>query len=253
MNKLYIVSSGPGGINYLSSDALNAIDDSEVIVSYSKYAKELQELISSKEIYTSGMTHEVDRCKKAVEYALSGKTTSIISNGDANVYAMATLIVEIIDEKELWDDIELISIPGITSFLAAASKAGAPISQDFAVISLSDRLTDIELINKRVKLALEGDFVVGIYNPKSKKRIKPYQNFLDALKAHETRVVIIASNVGREKEKITITDSKSLIEDGIDNPLISMSTLIIVGNSNTKLTKNGLALTPRGYSNKYQL
>eukprot|EP01155_Anaeramoeba_flamelloides_P020876 Anaeramoba_flamelloidesa583123_15.p1 GENE.a583123_15~~a583123_15.p1 ORF type:complete len:262 (-),score=7.21 a583123_15:645-1430(-) len=254
MNRLYIISSGAGGTHYITPDAKAALAECEVVVSYTKYAKELKELIKDKELFTSGMTHEIERCAQAIEYAKSGKTTCIISNGDANVFGMATLIVELMDEKNLWDEIELISLPGVTSFLAAASKVGAPVSQDFAIISLSDRLTDIDLIDKRVKLALECDFVLGIYNPKSKKRIKPYQNFLSRLSEVDERIAIIAQNVGRdEKEKITITTTTDLIEQDIAHPEVGMSTLIIVCNSTSKLTKNGKVLTPRGYLNKYEL
>ncbi len=252
MNKLYIVSSGAGGIHYITPDAKKALDECEVVVSYTKYAKELKELLEGKEIYTSGMTHEIERCNQAIESAKSGKTTCIISNGDANVFGMATLIVELIDEKNLWDEIELISIPGVTSFLAAASKVGAPVSGDFAIISLSDRLTDINLIDKRVKYALECDFVIGIYNPKSKKRIQPYQNFLARLSEVDERIAIIAQNIGRdEKEDITITTTTELIEQDIAHEKVRMNTMIIICNSNTRLTKNGLVLTPRGYLNKY--
>lgn len=253
--KLYIVSSGAGGTNYITPEAREAIKECEVVVSYSKYAKELKTLLEGKELFTSGMTHEIERCNQAIEYANSGKTTCIISNGDANVYGMATLIVELLDTKNLWDEVELISLPGVTSFLAAASKAGAPVSQDFSIISLSDRLTDINLIDKRVQAALACDFVLGIYNPKSKKRIQPYRNFLKALEnGYENRIAIIASNVGRvEKEKITITNAQDLISQDITHPEVTMSTLIIICNSNAKLTKNGKVLTPRGYLNKYEL
>lgn len=253
--RLYIVSSGAGGTSYITPEAKKALQDCDVVVSYTKYARELKELIEGKELFTSGMTHEIERCNQAIEYASQGKTTCIVSNGDTNVYGMATLIVEIMDEKNLWDEVELISLPGVTSFLAAASKAGAPVSQDFSIISLSDRLTDINLIDKRVKAALDCDFVLGIYNPKSKKRILPYQNFLRALEnGYQDRIAIIASNVGREeKEKITITKAQDLIDQDIAHPAVSMSTLIIICNSNSKLTKNGKVLTPRGYLNKYQL
>ncbi len=252
MNRLYIISSGAGGTHYITPDAMSALKECEVVVSYTKYAKELKDLLEDKEVYTSGMTHEIDRCNQAIEYARSGKTTSIISNGDANVFGMATLIVELIDEKNLWNDIELISLPGVTSFLAAASKVGAPVSGDFAIISLSDRLTDINLIDKRVKSALECDFVIGIYNPKSKKRIKPYQNFLARLNEVDERIVIIAQNVGRdEKEKIVISNTTDLIKQDINNEDVGMNTIIIVCNTKTRLTSNGLVLTPRGYLNKY--
>ena len=253
MKKLYIVSSGAGSDTYITTQAINAINDCEVVVSYTKYAKELQNLIQDKQLFTSGMTHEIQRANQAIQFAKDGKTTCIISNGDVNVFGMATLVIELIDEQNLWDEIEVISVPGVTSFLAAASRVGAPISQDFAIISLSDRLTDINMIDKRVKNSLDADFILGIYNPKSQKRIQPYLNFLDALKSTEQKIVIIASNVGREKEKITITTTDDLIKQGLDHENVSMSTLIIVCNSSTRLTKNGKILTPRGYLNKYNM
>ncbi|RXJ54097.1 precorrin-3B C(17)-methyltransferase [Candidatus Marinarcus aquaticus] len=254
MNRLYIVSSGAGGVNYMTPEAYQAIEESSVVVAYSKYARELESILKGKELYTSGMTHEIERCNQAITFAQSGKTTSIISNGDANVFGMATLIVELMDEKNLWDEIELISLPGVTSFLAAASKAGAPVSQDFSIISLSDRLTNIDLIDKRVHLALDCDFVLGIYNPKSKKRIQPYLNFLFRLQEVPERIVIVAQNVGRkEKEEITVTTTTHLIKEGIAYEKVGMNTMIIVCNSSSKLTKNGLVLTPRGYLNKYDM
>jgi len=251
--RLYILSSGAGGSSYITTQALEAIDDSEVIVSYTKYAKELKDLIKDKELFTSGMTHEIERASMAIKYAKEGKTTSIISNGDVNVFGMATLVVELIDEQDLWEDIEVISVPGVTSFLATASRVGAPVSQDFAIISLSDRLTDINMIDKRVNNALDADFVVGIYNPKSKTRIQPYLNFLASLEKISSRIAIIASNVGRESEHINITNTQEIVSQGITHPDISMSTLIMICNSNTILTKNGKVLTPRGYLNKYDI
>jgi precorrin-3B C17-methyltransferase len=251
--KLYIISSGAGSDTYITTQAIEAIEDCEVVVSYTKYAKELNNLIKDKELFTSGMTHEIERANQAIEFAKNGKTTCIISNGDVNVFGMATLIVELIDEQNLWDEVELISVPGVTSFLAAASRVGAPVSQDFAIISLSDRLTDINMIDKRVRNSLDADFILGIYNPKSKKRIQPYLNFLDALKDIDERIAIVASNVGRDKEKINITTTTDLINKGLEHEDVSMSTLIMICNSNTKLTKNGKVLTPRGYLNKYEM
>lgn len=253
MKKLYILSSGAGGTEYITTQALDALDECEVVVSYTKYAKELKELIGEKELYTSGMTHEIDRCQQAIEFAKGGKTTCIISNGDVNVFGMATLIVELVDEQNLWEEIEVISIAGVTSFLATASSVGAPVSQDFAVISLSDRLTDINMIDKRVKNALDADFIIGIYNPKSKTRTQPYLNFLDALNECDEKIAIIASNVGREKESINITTTTDLITQGLEHPDVSMSTLIMICNSNTRLTSNGKVLTPRGYLKKYEM
>lgn len=252
--KLYIVSSGPASQELMTQEALNAIDESNLIVAYTRYAKDLKHLFSDKELITSGMTKEIERCKIAIDRAVGGDTVSLISNGDVNVFAMASLVVELVDELELWDKLEVQSIAGVTSMLSAASKCGAPISQDFAIISLSDRLTDIEVIKKRVVNAIDADFVVGIYNPLSKSRKKPYIMFLEALKnKKESTPVIIASNLTRENEKLTITDVKELIEAGVENPIISMSTLVIVGNDSTRLTKNQKVLTPRGYLKKYNL
>lgn len=246
MNKLYIVSIGAGGTNYITSEAKDAINESKVVVSYSKYARELEELLCGKKLITSGMTHEIQRCNQAVESAKNGRTTSILSNGDSNVFGISSIIVELLEKRDLWNDIELINIPGVTSFLAAASKVGAPISQDFFIISLSNRSTDIKLVDKRVKLALECDVVLGIYNPKSKKRVQPYQNFLKRLKEVDERIVIIARSVGREnKEEITITNSSKLFEDDLIDEKVCMNTLLIVCNSTTKLTQNGLVLTPK--------
>lgn len=254
MNKLYIVSSGSGGSSYITPEAREALTECEIVVSYSKYARELKEFIVGKELFTSGMTHELERCAQAIEYARSGKTTCIISNGDANVYGMASIVVELMNEQNLWNDVELITLPGVTSFLATAAKVGAPISQDFSVISLSDRLNDVNLIDKRINMSLECDFVIGIYNPKSKKRILPYENFLKSLERVDERIVVIAQHVGREtKEKITISTTTDLIQQGIDNPELGMSTLIIVCNTSTRLTKNGKILTPRKYISKYDM
>jgi len=253
MKKLYIVSTGAGGTSYLTRQALDAIAESEVVVGYTKYLKELKEELVGKELFNSGMTKEIARCTQAIDFALEGRTTTIVSNGDVNVYGMATLIVELIDDRNLWEELEVISVPGVTSVFAAASKVGAPLSQDFAVISLSDRLTDPDMINKRIFNAIDADFVTAIYNPKSKKRIQPYLDFLEILGKFEERVVTVAQNVGRdEKELIAVTTSTDLIEQGLDHPDVGMSTLIIVGNSNSKLTKNGKVLTPRGYLKKYE-
>jgi precorrin-3B C17-methyltransferase len=247
--KLYILSSGAGGTKYMTTEALEALEECEAVVGYRNYVKELKELIGDKSIFMSGMTKETTRCQEAINYAKEGKTTCIISNGDVNVFGMATLVTELIDEQKLWDEIEVISVAGVTSFLATASRIGAPISQDFAVISLSDKLTDIDIINKRIRNCFNADMILGIYNPKSKKRLLSYRNFLKALDEGEERIAIIASHVGRDKEKITVTTTTDLIAQDIEHPEVTMSTLIIIGNSQTRLTSNGLVLTPRGYLN----
>ena len=246
MKKLYILSSGAGGTRYMTTEALQALEDCEVVVGYRNYVKELSELIGDKPIFMSGMTKEKQRCQEAINFVKEGKTTCLISNGDVNVFGMATLVVELVDEQKLWDEIEVISVAGVTSFLATASRIGAPVSQDFAVISLSDKSTDKDVIDKRVKNCFDADMILGIYNPKSKKKTLPYQNFLRVLGEGEERIVIIASHVGRDKEKITVTTTADLIAQDIEHPEVTMSTLIIIGNSQTRHTSNGMVLTPRG-------
>ncbi len=254
MGKLQLVSTGAGGSRYLTNEAIVAIQEADLVVGYTKYVKDLKELLDGKELYTSGMTNEIERADYAVEAAKSGKSVVLISNGDANVYAMGSLVVELLDVKGYWDDIEYISLPGITSVLALASEIGAPLSQDFCLISLSDRLTDFDLIQKRVKLSLECDFVIAIYNPKSRSRLEPYRGMLEKLSVVEDeRVVVVARDLGRENQMVKVTTAKELIDAGVQNEEVNMSTTILIGNSTTKLTSNVKVLTPRGYLSKYDL
>ena len=254
MGKLQLVSTGAGGSRYLTNEAIVAIREADLVVGYTKYIKDLKEYLKDKEIYTSGMTKEIERVTYAVESAKDGKDVVLISNGDANVYAMGSLVVELLDVKDYWSDIEYISLAGVTSALALASEVGAPLSQDFCLISLSDRLTDFDLIQKRIKLSLECDFVIAIYNPKSRSRLEPYSGLLEKLSTIEpSRVVVIARDLGREKQFIEVTTVEELISDGVESEKVNMSTTILIGNSTTKLTSNGLVLTPRGYLSKYDL
>jgi precorrin-3B C17-methyltransferase len=254
MGKLKLVSTGAGGSRYLTNEAIEAIREADLIVGYTKYIKDIKELIGDKETYTSGMTKEIERADYAVESAKSGRSVVLISNGDANVYAMGSLVVELLDVKGYWEDIEYTSLAGITSVLALASEVGAPLSQDLCLISLSDRLTDFDLIQKRVKLSLECDFVIAIYNPKSRSRLEPYRGMLEKLSVvADDRVVVIARDLGRESQMVKITTAKELIDAGVENKEVNMSTTILIGNSTTKLTSNGKVLTPRGYLNKYEL
>lgn len=236
--KLFILSLGTGGINYLTKEALVALKESEVVISYSKYAREIEPLLDNKELYSSGMTYEKDRCIQAIQSAKDGKTTAILSNGDANVFGISSVIMQHLDEENLWEDIEVIALAGITSFLALSAKTGAFLS-DIALLNFSTKFNEFASIKKRFEVCMENEFTLGIYNPKSKKKTIVYDYFLKALEKYEERIVIIGSNIGREKEQITITTALKLIQAGNENPLISMATLIIICNSNTTLTKNG--------------
>ena len=254
MGTLTLVSTGAGGTRYLTQEAIQAIQNADLVVGYTKYAKDLKAYIGDKELFTTGMTKEIERVTHAVEEAKKGRDVALISNGDANVYAMGSLVVELLDVKGYWDEIKYVSLPGISSVLALASEVGAPLSQDFCLISLSDRLTDFDLIQKRIALALDADFVMAIYNPKSKSRLEPYRQMLEKLKSiDEHRPVVVARDLGRESQMVKIITAKELIDAGVENEDVNMSTTILIGNSTTKLTSNGKVLTPRGYLNKYDL
>jgi len=254
MSKLTLVSTGAGGSRYLTGEAIDAINEADLIVAYTKYAKDLPELIQDKEVFTTPMTKEIERVQYAIDEAKKGRKVALLSNGDANVYAMGSLVVELLDTLDLWDTIEYVALAGISSVLALASEVGAPLSQDFCLISLSDRLTAAPLIQKRIEFALEADFVISIYNPKSRSRLEPYQGMLNQLASLERdRVVVIARDLGRENQMIKIVTSTQLVEAGVESEDVNMSTTLLIGNSTTKLTKDGRVLTPRGYLNKYDL
>lgn len=254
MGTLTLVSTGAGGSRYLTNEAIEAIENADVIVSYTKYAKDIADIIGEKELFTTPMTKEIERVQYAIDEAKKGRNVALLSNGDANVYAMGSLVVELLDTYNLWEDIHYSALPGISSVLALASEVGAPLSQDFCLISLSDRLTSAELIAKRIKLALEADFVIAIYNPKSRSRLEPYANMLQQLKALEDeRYVAVARDLGRAEQMIKIITTKELVNAGVDNEDVNMSTTLLIGNSTTKMTKKGTLLTPRGYLNKYEL
>ncbi|UTC74657.1 precorrin-3B C(17)-methyltransferase [Treponema sp. OMZ 792] len=240
MSKLFVVGIGPGGPEQMSVQAVEALKESEIIVGYSGYIEYVKPLIEGKEIFQTGMTGEIERCKYAVSKVKEGKTVSIISTGDAGLYGMAGPILE------LAPDLNVEIVPGISAAFAAASRLGAPLMHDTALISLSDRLTDYEIIKKRLELAAEGDFVIALYNPKSKTRtryIEEAVNIILKFRSPKTPAGI-AKNACRNNEEVIVTELQK-----IDYEKIDMFTLIIIGNSNTYI-QNGKMITPRGYEIK---
>ena len=164
--KIYVVGIGPGKKGDMTFRAYEAMGKSDVIVGYKTYTDLVKEYYPDKEIVSSSMMKEVDRCTDVLKMAKDGKNVALISSGDAGVYGMAGIMLEIADDK-----IEVEVIPGVTATNAAAAITGAPIMHDYVTISLSNLLTDWELIKKRLELAAQGDFVVSIYNPKSRGRV----------------------------------------------------------------------------------
>lgn len=241
--KITVVGIGPGGMDDMTPRAKKAIEQAEVVAGYTTYMNLVQSLIQGKETIGTGMMREVERCKQAVEQASQGKNTVMISSGDSGVYGMAGLILEIAntyDEKNR-PTVEIVA--GLSAVNAAAAVLGAPLMHDFAVISLSDRLTDWNLIQKRVDLAAQGDFVIALYNPKSKTRttqIEEVQKILLKYKNPKTPVGIV-QNASRDDEKKILSDLENFTKEEIN-----MFSLVIIGNSKTYI-KNNCMITPRGY------
>ncbi len=241
--KIYVVGLGPGDRKDMTLRCLDALEESEVIIGYSKYIELIQQYYGHKKLVTSPMKKEVDRCIETINTALSdgGKTVALISSGDSGIYGMAGVLLETADKMKFEGEIEI--IPGVTSLCASASILGAPVVHDFAVISLSDLLTPLSLIEKRLRLAGEGDFVIGIYNPKSKKRTEYVDMAVDIILKYRSgkTPVGIVRNACREDETCTICTLDTLKEQHID-----MFSTIIIGNSQS-YESLGKIITPRGY------
>lgn len=237
MTKLYIVGIGPGSYENMTIRAINAIRSSDVIVSYKKYIEYIKDIIDGKILYTGFMTQEVERCKKAIEYVKEGKVVSLISSGDAGLYGMAGLAME------LNGSIEIEVIPGISAAFSASSILGAPLMHDSAFISLSDLMTEYETILKRIDAAASSDMVIALYNPKSKNRVKHINDAIDIISKYRDKKtpVGLVKNALREGQEYKIVNLGN-----IDYEFIDMNTIVIIGNS-TSYVENNRILTPRGY------
>ena len=239
MSKLYVVGIGPGGREHMTYKAVETIKKCHIIVGYTPYIEYLGDLVEGKEIYSTGMKGEIERCKLAIEKAKE-KDTAIISTGDAGLYGMAGPILE------LSEDVDVEIIPGITAAFSAASELGSPIMHDYVSISLSDLLTPWEIIERRIEKAAEGDFVIAIYNPRSKGRKDHLEKAVNIILKHKTKdtPVGIVKDSGRPNTKITITTLGQ-----IDYEIVDMLSVVIIGNTNTYI-KDGFIITPRGYNIK---
>jgi len=240
--KLYVVGLGPGEDSQITNKALTALENSDLIVGYGVYIDLIKHLIPDKETLTTPMKKEVDRCKMAVEAAISGKNVAMVSSGDAGIYGMAGLIYEVLAEYNT-EVVEVEVIPGITAAASAAAILGAPLMQDFAVISLSDLLTPWEDIEKRIRLATQAGFVICIYNPSSKKRWD-YLNKACVIAMEsidKTTPCGFVRNIGREEQLHQLLTLEELAVTQVD-----MFTTVIIGNKNTKII-NGKLVTSRGY------
>ena len=238
---LYAVGLGPGDADYMAPKAKEAILESDVIVGYTTYMKLIEEITKGKELVATGMTGETQRCEAAIQEALKGKKVCVVSSGDAGIYGMASLLFEL---AAAHPSIEIEVIPGITAAVSAAALLGSPLTNDFAVISLSDHLTPWELIEKRLDACSSADMVVSIYNPQSSQRSDYLQkacNISLKYKPPETKCGYVKNAYRGESAEIHICTLEELAATDVD-----MFTTVIIGNSAT-MTIDGKLVTTRGY------
>lgn len=250
MAKLTLVGLGPGSIELVTPAAQNAIKNADVVAGYKAYVALTESLIDQQEVIQSGMTREWERAQAAVEQAANGKQVVLVCSGDSGMYAMAPLVLELLEQHpELNEKVELDIIPGITAANACASLVGAPLGHDSCTISLSDLLTPWEVITKRIEAAAMADFAITFYNPRSKKRTQHIETAREILLKHRepNTPVAVVNAAYREDQQVMLTTLAEFtqLEFG-------MNAAVMVGNSNSYFFGDWI-VTPRGYTNKYQL
>ncbi len=238
---LTVIGIGPGSEAMMTEEAVTALKEAEVVVGYKTYTHLVKPLVGDKEVIKTGMRKEIERCHLAIELAQEGKNVAMVCSGDAGIYGMAGLILEIVTKEKL--DIQVRVVPGITASIAAASLLGAPLMHDFCHISLSDLLTPWEVIEKRIKAAAEADFVICFYNPRSLGReghLARAFELMAPFKAATTPIGVVKA-AARKKEEKWITTFGEMEYERVD-----MTSLVIVGNKSTYISDD-LMITPRGY------
>ena len=250
--KLYIVGIGPGSVEQLTVYARDVILNADYVLGNDTYLDQIETLLTTQNIYRSSMGKEVDRAKEAVKLA-ENNIAVMVSGGDANVYGMAGIVIEVAESNNL--DVEIEVVPGVTAMLAAASVLGAPVVTDAATISLSDLLTPWEIIEKRLEAASQADFIISLYNPKSRQRTSNFERAIEIIKCHrkESVPVGLVKNAlrGDEQEYIVTTLGEVLKY----NDWVDMRTAIIVCSGDSRIwnSPNGdRIITPRGYQRKYE-
>lgn len=240
---LKVVGMGAGSYDGMTIAAIKAIEQSDCVVGYSKYIELIREIFPAKETYATGMMQEVDRCRAALDMCCNGKNISVVCSGDASVYGMAGLVLELAGLNTEYRDINIQVIPGVTAALSGGAILGAPLGHDFAVISLSDLLTPWEKIEERIEAAAQSDMCIALYNPSSKKRKDYLRKACDIMLQHKSGNTVcgIAINIGREGEECRVLTLSQLVNTEVD-----MFSTVFIGNSNTK-NYGGHMVTPRGY------
>ncbi len=248
---LAIVGLGPGKREYMTARALKVIAGAEYVLGHHTYLEPLEPLLKGKTVISSSMGKEVDRAQQAIDLA-KAHAVAIVSGGDAGVYGMASIVLEVLEHSGAEIEVEI--IPGVTAANAAASRVGSPLSSDFAVISLSDLLTPLEIIEKRLDAVFSIGIPVVLYNPKSRGRPHNFALAVEHARKHlgSGTPIAIVKNALRENEETIIT---TLGEIEAHEPAIDMHTTVIIGGSETRIWRMGNnvkgIITPRGYHRKY--
>ena len=239
MSKLFVVGIGPGDYENMTIGADQALRNSDLIVGYTVYVDLVKERYGDKDFLTTPMTREAERCRMALEKAREGRKVAMICSGDSGIYGMAALLYELRGEEK---EPEIQVIPGITAACSGGALLGAPLTHDFAVLSLSDRLTGWEIIEKRLRHAAQADLSMVIYNPVSKGRPDYLKRACDILLEDlpEDRICGICRNVGRDGEEKRLLTLGELREAEAD-----MFCTVFIGNSMTREI-GGFMVTPRG-------
>lgn len=250
--KLFIVGIGPGDVGSRTADvsaALRAVDEA---VGYGLYLDLVEDLIAGKPRHATDLGAETARARRALELAAEGKSIALVCSGDAGIYALATLVFELMDREQRpeWRRLEITVLPGVSAMQTAAARLGAPLGHDFCAISLSDLLTPWEVIEKRLRAAAAGDFVIAFYNPRSDRRGWQLGKALEILREARPPAtpVALARNLGRPGEQVTVSDLASVQPEQVD-----MLTLVMVGAADSRrldLVDGARIWTPRGYAAK---
>jgi precorrin-3B C17-methyltransferase len=231
--RLAVVGLGPGPERWLTAEAQALLAEATDIVGYAPYVARVPH--SGARRHASDNRVELDRAREALAMAEAGARVAVVSGGDPGVFAMAAAVFEAVEAgPQAWRRLPITVAPGVTAMLAAAARIGAPLGHDFCAVSLSDNLKPWPLIEKRLKAAVEADFVVALYNPASKARPHQIGRAIAILREAGDRVVVLARSVGRKEEAMTVTSLAAL-----DPAAIDMQTLVIVGSSQTRIIRRG--------------
>jgi len=244
--QLFLVGLGPGSRDLMSPMAVDVLERCEVVIGYSGYIDQIKDITEGKEIISMDLGEEMLRAAKAVELASAGKFVAVVSSGDAGIYGMAAPVFQQLASSD-WDgqDPVVEVVPGVSALQSSASLLGSPLMQDFCAISLSDLMTPWEIIRKRLAAASQGDFVVVLYNPRSRKRqrhVEEAREILLTSRAEHTPVGLVR-NAYRGDQKVSLTTLGELKDRFQD---VDMFTTVVIGNSTTYVAGNKM-ITPRGY------